>query len=63
MVCDAKLTIRNIIARWPGSVHDSTILNDSLLRADLTAGNFGTDYLLGVCIEAQEIVMTEDLAF
>ncbi|XP_023312753.1 putative nuclease HARBI1 [Anoplophora glabripennis] len=30
-VCDANLLIRNIVVRWPGSVHDSTIFNNSHL--------------------------------
>ncbi|CAK1578459.1 unnamed protein product [Parnassius mnemosyne] len=47
MVCDAKLRIRNIIARWPGSVHDSTIFNDSPLCAQLERGDFTPMVLLG----------------
>ncbi|CAG4975132.1 unnamed protein product [Colias eurytheme] len=47
MVCDARLRIRNIIARWPGSVHDSTIFNDSPLCAQLERGDFGTGIILG----------------
>ncbi|CAK1587654.1 unnamed protein product [Parnassius mnemosyne] len=47
MVCDAKLRIRNIIARWPGSVHDSTIFNESPLCAQLERGDFTTMVLLG----------------
>ncbi|RZB40329.1 DDE Tnp 4 and/or Plant tran domain containing protein, partial [Asbolus verrucosus] len=37
----------NIIARWPGSVHDSTIFNDSPLRVDLENGQYQNGYLLG----------------
>lgn len=47
MVCDANLKIRNIIARWPGSVHDSTIFNDSPLCAQLERGDFGNMSILG----------------
>lgn len=47
MVCDAKLRIRSIIARWPGSVHDSTIFNDSPLCAQLERGDFGNMVILG----------------
>jgi hypothetical protein len=46
-VCDSELKIINIVARWPGSVHDSTIFNDSPLCADLAAGMYETDFLLG----------------
>ncbi|XP_041981468.1 putative nuclease HARBI1 [Aricia agestis] len=47
MVCDSHLRIRNIVARWPGSVHDSTIFNDSPLCAMLERGDFGNFYILG----------------
>ncbi|XP_031358099.1 putative nuclease HARBI1 [Photinus pyralis] len=46
-VCNAKLKIQNIIARWPGSVHDSTIFNDSALKVDFESGLYGNGYLLG----------------
>lgn len=46
-VCDANLRIMNIIARWPGSVHDSTIFNDSPLIVELEQGLYGSGYLLG----------------
>lgn len=46
-VCDANLKIRHIIARWPGSVHDSTIFNDCPLPAELEMGMYGEGYLLG----------------
>lgn len=29
---DTKLKIRDIVARWPGSTHDSTIFNNSRLK-------------------------------
>lgn len=47
MVCDAHLKIRHIIARWPGSVHDSTIFNDSPLRVEFEEGIYGNSLLLG----------------
>lgn len=46
-VCDSSLRIMNIVARWPGSVHDSTIFNNSRLHADLENGLYGAGYLLG----------------
>lgn len=47
-VCDSNLRIRNIISRWPGSVHDSTIFNDCPLKVDLEHGLYGNgSYLLG----------------
>ncbi|KAJ3644013.1 hypothetical protein Zmor_026690 [Zophobas morio] len=47
VVCDAELQIRHIIARWPGSVHDSTIFNDCPLPPELERGMYGAGYLLG----------------
>lgn len=46
-VCDAKLKLRHLIARWPGSVHDSTIFNDSPLPMEFEMGTFGNGFLLG----------------
>ncbi|XP_044262631.1 putative nuclease HARBI1 [Tribolium madens] len=33
-VCDANLKLLHIVSRWPGSVHDSTIFNNSPLPVD-----------------------------
>ncbi|KAB0798890.1 hypothetical protein PPYR_06770 [Photinus pyralis] len=47
-ICDATLKIRHIISRWPGSVHDSTIFNDSPLIPEFEADQYGAGtYLLG----------------
>lgn len=40
-VCDPKLKIRDIVARWPGSTHDTTIYNNSVVKARLERGDFG----------------------
>ena len=37
----------NIVARWQGSVHGSTIFNDSVLSADLENARNGNGFLLG----------------
>jgi hypothetical protein len=37
----------DIVARWPGSFHDSTICNDSRMRLRLEANEFPNNYLLG----------------
>lgn len=31
-ICDADLRFMNVVARWPGSAHDATIFNNSVLR-------------------------------
>ena len=46
-ICDANLKIQSIIARWPGSVHDTTIWNDSPLAAQFETGRFGSFLILG----------------
>lgn len=40
-ICDAHLMIRSIVARWPGSTHDSTILRNSTIKRRLNAQEFG----------------------
>ena len=37
-VCDANRCFTNIVARWPGSTHDSRIFDNSVLRDELEAG-------------------------
>lgn len=39
--------ISNIVARWPGSTHDSRIFENSSLCADLEARRYGNGLLLG----------------
>lgn len=47
VVCNSKLEIIDIVARWQGSVHDSTIFNNSRLRANFENGMYGNSLLLG----------------
>lgn len=47
IIADANLKIRNIVARWPGSVHDSTIFNNSNMKDLMQAETFGKCCLLG----------------
>lgn len=46
-ICDSKLLIRDIVARWPGSAHDSTIFNNSHIRAEYEMGRIANGILLG----------------
>ena len=39
--------ISNIVARWPGSTHESCIFENSSLYSDLEAGRYGNGLLLG----------------
>ncbi|CAH2088831.1 unnamed protein product [Euphydryas editha] len=47
VVGDANLCIRNIVARWPGSAHDSHIFNRSNLKCRLESSEFDNFWLLG----------------
>ena len=38
MVCDAKMRFLNVVAKWPGSVHDARIFRESSLCAELEQG-------------------------
>lgn len=46
-LCKVDLTIQNIVCRWPGSVHDATIFDNSQLRARLENGDFGNALIVG----------------
>ncbi|XP_020298875.1 putative nuclease HARBI1, partial [Pseudomyrmex gracilis] len=46
-VCNSALKFVDIVARWPGSTHDSTILNASTIRARFMNGEMGNALLLG----------------
>ncbi|XP_044005886.1 putative nuclease HARBI1 [Aphidius gifuensis] len=47
VVCNAHLEITDIVARWPGSSHDSTIFHNSRLMANFEAANYQDGLLLG----------------
>lgn len=45
-ICDVNLKILDIVARWPGSSHDSTIFNNSNIRIRFERGEFGDSVLV-----------------
>lgn len=47
VVCDAKYFITDIVARWPGSSHDSTIFNNSTICTRFEQNAFGSGIILG----------------
>lgn len=47
LVCDKQNYISDVVARWPGSVHDSTIFDHSRLRAELENIQQQDGYLIG----------------
>lgn len=47
VVTDYKMMIVNIVARWPGSTHNSRIFDNSRLRARLESGAAPSAWLLG----------------
>lgn len=46
IVCDSYMKILNVVARWHGSVHDSTIFRLSALKEKLESTNHG-GYIIG----------------
>lgn len=46
-LCDADLKILDIVARWPGSAHDSLIFRNSKVRAQFESGKFRDSYIVG----------------
>lgn len=46
-VCDADLKFLDIVARWPGSVHDSTIFNNCFLKHRFEGDFYRNGYLFG----------------
>ena len=46
-ISDANLLIRNVIARWPGSVHDSFIFDNTQIRMMFETGRIPEGHLLG----------------
>ncbi|KAJ1100788.1 hypothetical protein NDU88_005863 [Pleurodeles waltl] len=47
VVCDAHYVITDIVAKFPGSTHDSYIFRHSGIHQRLERGEFGDGYLLG----------------
>uniref|UniRef100_A0A9J8AW41 Putative nuclease HARBI1 n=1 Tax=Cyprinus carpio carpio TaxID=630221 RepID=A0A9J8AW41_CYPCA len=47
IICDSNMTLTNIVARWPGSTHDSFILTHSSVGNRLNAGAVRDGWLLG----------------
>ncbi|KAJ8980659.1 hypothetical protein NQ317_017585, partial [Molorchus minor] len=46
-VCDSNNKITDIVARWPGSSHDSHIFRNSAIKVRFERGEFGDAILLG----------------
>lgn len=46
VICDPHLKIQDVVCRWQGSAHDSTIFNNSRIKARLEQGDFGIDSLI-----------------
>jgi hypothetical protein len=46
-IVDSKLRILNVVARWPGSAHDSTIFNNSQICNKFQNNEMGNAVLVG----------------
>lgn len=47
VVADPSYRILDIVAKWPGSTHDSYIWKDSSIRRRLNSGEFGNSFFIG----------------
>lgn len=47
VICDHNYVIQDVVARWPGSTHDSFIWRNSSIKTRLETGEFGNAWLLG----------------
>ena len=47
IICTSSMVFTNLVARWPGSTHDSFILTHSSVGNRLQAGAAGDSWLLG----------------
>lgn len=47
VVCDHNYIIQDVVARWPGSTHDSFIWRNSSIKTRFETGEFGNAWLLG----------------
>ncbi|CAF4944265.1 unnamed protein product [Pieris macdunnoughi] len=45
-ICNSNLEITDIVARWPGSCHDSTIFNNSIIKVKFEDGCYGDALLV-----------------
>lgn len=50
VICDAEMRFTNVVARWPGSTHDSFILSHSSVGDRLQAGAGRDGWLWGPII-------------
>ncbi|XP_045505967.1 putative nuclease HARBI1 [Colias croceus] len=46
-ICNAELKFTNVVARWPGSVHDARIFANSSIKKSFEDGIFANSLLLG----------------
>nr|XP_008200958.2 PREDICTED: putative nuclease HARBI1 [Tribolium castaneum] len=61
-ICDADLKLLHIISRWPGSVHDSTIFNNSPLPVDFRLGRYVL-YVGGIYWAMVDILASSTFSF
>ncbi|KAI4468066.1 hypothetical protein MML48_2g00013704 [Holotrichia oblita] len=53
-IANADMIFTDIVARWPGSVHDSTIFNNTAIKKRFEEGEFTNNFLLGKLIHTRK---------
>ena len=57
VTCDAQKVLTNVVAKWPGSTHDSCILPQSSIGRKLQAGVVMDEWLLGKICASENICL------
>jgi len=55
VISDSEYRFMDVVAKWPGSAHDSFIWRNSAVRERITTGEFGSGWLLGklICLNSE----------
>ena len=55
MICNANMSLLNVVARWPGGTHNSFILQNGSVGVHLQAGVVEDGWLIGECYTISKV--------